>query len=245
MLTELKVIGELTRWYLCLHSGGCMCFWLIFNIFVRDSNWISLEFFGWVSSCSSIKLFDFQKSAVYVYVNGECVNIQPRLCRHFLTKCWPSWIFLLCFLASRTCCIHRSYSPVNHSSSTRQNFRPSMASAPPSGVVSASPTNRIPSPLTGPAMSRPRQRQHGSNLYRVPTPAEIGDPSTDYQHPEFNSGSDPYVELIVSNLDYNIQPREWRKIIYATFLPHVKVFVTFIQNYVQILGACKCIGAWS
>ncbi|BFZ17881.1 hypothetical protein BsWGS_20919 [Bradybaena similaris] len=116
----------------------------------------------------------------------------------------------------------RPYSPVNSHSAGRQSFRPRLSSAPSSGVAPAR-TNRTPSPLAGQSVVRPRVVQHGSNLYRVPTPAEIGDPSNDYVHPDFNSGGDPYVELIVSNLDYNIQPKEWRKIIYATFQPHVKI----------------------
>ncbi|XP_059145129.1 meiosis regulator and mRNA stability factor 1-like isoform X3 [Physella acuta] len=115
----------------------------------------------------------------------------------------------------------RPFSPSNASAAPKQNqsFRPRLASGP----TPLFPTNRTPSPYTAPPVNRPRPKQYGSNLYRVPTPDEIGEPSTDYMNPEFNADRDTYVELIVSNLDYNIHPREWRKIIYATFLPHVKI----------------------
>uniref|UniRef100_A0A2C9KRA0 HTH OST-type domain-containing protein n=1 Tax=Biomphalaria glabrata TaxID=6526 RepID=A0A2C9KRA0_BIOGL len=120
----------------------------------------------------------------------------------------------------------RPYSPSGNSSSNiKAGFRPRLPSAP---LVSL-PNSRTPSPFSCPSSSRPRSKQHGSNLYRVPTPDEIGEPSTDYINPEFNPDRDSYVELIVSNLDYNIQPREWRKIIYATFFPHVKIGVKMIQ----------------
>ena len=76
----------------------------------------------------------------------------------------------------------------------------------------------------------PQTRPQGSNLYRVPTPNEIGDPSTDFLHPDFNPRLDGFVELVVSNLDYNIQPREWSKIIYATFHPHVKVHILTLSE---------------
>ncbi|KAI8797405.1 meiosis arrest female protein 1 [Biomphalaria glabrata] len=120
----------------------------------------------------------------------------------------------------------RPYSPSGNSSSNiKAGFRPRLPSAP---LVSL-PNSRTPSPFSCPSSSRPRSKQHGSNLYRVPTPDEIGEPSTDYINPEFNPDRDSYVELIVSNLDYNIQPREWRKIIYATFFPHVKILSIHVR----------------
>lgn len=41
---------------------------------------------------------------------------------------------------------------------------------------------------------------------------------------EMEDGQGP-VELVVSNLDYNISAKEWRKIIFTTFHPHVKVSI--------------------
>ncbi|XP_041362324.1 meiosis regulator and mRNA stability factor 1-like isoform X2 [Gigantopelta aegis] len=38
------------------------------------------------------------------------------------------------------------------------------------------------------------------------------------------------VELVVSNLDYNISPKEWRKILFTTFHPHVKVLNVHIKT---------------
>ncbi|XP_005112252.1 meiosis regulator and mRNA stability factor 1 [Aplysia californica] len=116
----------------------------------------------------------------------------------------------------------RSYSPTQGNSS-RQTFRPRLASNPVSSSrVSSSPTGRALSPLAH-SVNRLKAKPHGSNLYRVPTPNDMGDPAADFSHPDFNPKLDPFVELVVSNLDYNIHPREWRKIIYATFHPHVKI----------------------
>ncbi|CAL1526310.1 unnamed protein product [Lymnaea stagnalis] len=119
----------------------------------------------------------------------------------------------------------RPFSPSNNlSCNVKPGFRPRLASAPTVQVP-----NRTPSPFFCPAPPRPRPKQYGSNLYRVPTPDEIGEPSTDYTSPNFNPDRDPFVELIVSNLDYNIHPREWRKIIYATFFPHVKILSIHVR----------------
>jgi len=65
--------------------------------------------------------------------------------------------------------------------------------------------------------------RQGSTVYRVPTPQEMGDPEMDFMQPNFNPDTDRFTELLVSNLDYNIDPRDWSKIIYATFHPHVKI----------------------
>ncbi|KAH9513099.1 Meiosis regulator and mRNA stability factor 1 [Bulinus truncatus] len=119
----------------------------------------------------------------------------------------------------------RPYSPGFSSDNNKQGFRPRLPSAPSLSL----PCNRTPSPFSCPVSSRPHPKQHGSNLYRVPTPDEIGEPSTDYLNPEFNPERDQFVELVVSNLDYNIHPREWRKIIYATFFPHVKILSIHVR----------------
>lgn len=126
---------------------------------------------------------------------------------------------------------NRNYSPTpqasrnpaqNMNKGFRQRF-PSMSSVP-NNMAFLECCNRTPPPFPGlPAPIRPPQRQRGSNIYRVPTPVEIGDPSSDYFHPEFRPAVDSYVELIVSNLDYNISPLDWRKVIFATFQPHVKI----------------------
>lgn len=117
----------------------------------------------------------------------------------------------------------RPFSP-SSTLSNKSGFRPRVASAP-----NVQATNRTPSPFSCPAPPRPRPKQYGSNLYRVPTPDEIGEPSTDYTNPNFNPDRDPFVELIVSNLDYNIPPSEWRKIIYAAFFPHVKILSIHVR----------------
>ena len=130
----------------------------------------------------------------------------------------------------------RTYSPNpqinqgngNSAPTVNKGFRPRLPSAPSTsapGVMGLQDSGkRTPSPFAGmQAPIRPPQRQRGSNIYRVPTPVEIGDPSSDYFHPDFRLAMDSYVELIVSNLDYNISPLDWRKVIFATFQPHVKV----------------------
>ncbi|RUS91312.1 hypothetical protein EGW08_000926 [Elysia chlorotica] len=124
---------------------------------------------------------------------------------------------------------NRTYSPTPQFGQGNGNcFRPRLPSAPPASAPGAlgfvDNGKRTPSPFAGmQAPIRPPQRQRGSNIYRVPTPVEIGDPSSDYFHPDFRLNVDSYVELIVSNLDYNISPLDWRKVIFATFQPHVKI----------------------
>ncbi|GFR91344.1 meiosis arrest female protein 1 homolog [Elysia marginata] len=132
---------------------------------------------------------------------------------------------------------NRTYSPIPHTNRDNANqspnmnnkgFRPRLPSAPtasaPGTMGFLDSGKRSPSPFAGlPAPIRPPQRQRGSNIYRVPTPVEIGDPSSDYFNPDFQLATDSYVELIVSNLDYNISPLDWRKVIFATFQPHVKI----------------------
>ncbi|KAL5019265.1 hypothetical protein ScPMuIL_004987 [Solemya velum] len=46
---------------------------------------------------------------------------------------------------------------------------------------------------------------------------------------EMEDGQGP-VELVVSNLDYNISAKEWRKIIFTTFHPHVKVLNVHVKT---------------
>ena len=41
--------------------------------------------------------------------------------------------------------------------------------------------------------------------------------------PEYENEYPNATELLVSNLDYNISPREWKHILLTTFHPHVKV----------------------
>ncbi|GFO25751.1 meiosis arrest female protein 1 homolog, partial [Plakobranchus ocellatus] len=120
---------------------------------------------------------------------------------------------------------NQSQQDLNPTSS--KDFRPRLPSAPSTSIPVSSFSDsgkRTPSPFSGlQPPTRQLQRQKGSNIYRVPTPVEMGDPSSDYFHPDFRPNVDPYVELIVSNLDYNISPFDWRKVIYATFQPHVKI----------------------
>jgi hypothetical protein len=47
--------------------------WFDFQIFIRVSNWIFLEFFVRVSSCSSIKPFDCQESTVFCFICMKCL----------------------------------------------------------------------------------------------------------------------------------------------------------------------------
>jgi len=48
---------------------------------------------------------------------------------------------------------------------------------------------------------------------------------------DFNSEEFPgAVDLFISNLDYNISPREWKHILMTNFNPHVKVSNTIFTN---------------
>ena len=75
----------------------------------------------------------------------------------------------------------------------------------------------------GPCMSR----QSPVNMFRPinepsSVPGACNNPDMDDEDHEWDGIVGP-VELLVSNLDYNISAKEWRKILFTTFHPHVKV----------------------
>lgn len=79
----------------------------------------------------------------------------------------------------------------------------------------------------GPAM----QRQSPMNMFRPITPSPVpgacSSPAMEDEDLEWEGFVGP-VELLVSNLDYNISAKEWRKILFTTFHPHVRVCVLLI-----------------
>jgi hypothetical protein len=68
--------------------------------------------------------------------------------------------------------------------------------------------------------------------------------------PELRSGSDmdrtgdmdDDVELMVSNLDYNISAREWKKILFTEFQQQIQVMIIMMMNCVSssaIMSNCQ------
>ncbi|CAC5393561.1 LKAP [Mytilus coruscus] len=81
----------------------------------------------------------------------------------------------------------------------------------------------------GPAM----QRQSPMNMFRPITPSPVpgacSSPAMDDEDLEWEGFVGP-VELLVSNLDYNISAKEWRKILFTTFHPHVRVLNVHVKT---------------
>lgn len=73
------------------------------------------------------------------------------------------------------------------------------------------------------------QRQSPVNMFRpITTPPPVPgtcSPAVEEEELEWDGIVGP-VELLVSNLDYNISAKEWRKILFTTFHPHVRVSIT-------------------
>lgn len=122
-----------------------------------------------------------------------------------------------------------------HNNNPYRYQKPTVCSSPPpptnyttmcSTVVQQKWSHRI-SPYDrvdeGPCMSR----QSPVNMFRPinepsPTPVACNSPDIDDEDLEWSGIVGP-VELLVSNLDYNISAKEWRKILFTTFHPHVRV----------------------
>lgn len=60
-----------------------------------------------------------------------------------------------------------------------------------------------------------------------PCPSSTSSSSLEIDQGDWDSLTGP-VELMVSNLDYNISAKEWRKILFTTFHPHVRVCYTLL-----------------
>ncbi|XP_071106106.1 meiosis regulator and mRNA stability factor 1-like [Haliotis cracherodii] len=75
---------------------------------------------------------------------------------------------------------------------------------------------------------------NSSNSFQpiMPGASPPGSPLTDGSSPQ---GMGP-VELVVTNLDYNISAKEWRKILFTTFHPHVKVLNVHVKT--QLDNTC-------
>lgn len=63
-----------------------------------------------------------------------------------------------------------------------------------------------------------------NNRFRPIRSASPSESSASSSPCDFNSEEYPgAVDLLISNLDYNISPREWKHILSTTFHPHIKV----------------------
>ncbi|XP_060076534.1 meiosis regulator and mRNA stability factor 1-like [Ylistrum balloti] len=63
---------------------------------------------------------------------------------------------------------------------------------------------------------------------RSDSPSTAGSSPCDQDSPDWDSVVGP-VELLISNLDYNISAKEWRKILFTTFHPHVRVLNVHVK----------------
>ncbi|XP_048760043.2 meiosis regulator and mRNA stability factor 1-like isoform X2 [Ostrea edulis] len=62
-----------------------------------------------------------------------------------------------------------------------------------------------------------------------PCPSSASSSSVEIEMGDWDSLTGP-VELMVSNLDYNISAKEWRKILFTTFHPHVRVLNVHVKT---------------
>ncbi|XP_069125542.1 meiosis regulator and mRNA stability factor 1-like [Argopecten irradians] len=63
---------------------------------------------------------------------------------------------------------------------------------------------------------------------RSDSPSTTGSSPCEQDMPDWDSVVGP-VELLISNLDYNISAKEWRKILFTTFHPHVRVLNVHVK----------------
>ncbi|XP_033736360.1 meiosis regulator and mRNA stability factor 1-like isoform X2 [Pecten maximus] len=63
---------------------------------------------------------------------------------------------------------------------------------------------------------------------RSDSPSTTGSSPCEQDTPDWDSVVGP-VELLISNLDYNISAKEWRKILFTTFHPHVRVLNVHVK----------------
>ena len=80
--------------------------------------------------------------------------------------------------------------------------------------------------------------QQGFCPIRTPSPTDSVH-SVSPCDPEYENEYPGATELLVSNLDYNISPREWKHILLTTFHPHVKVgiiiYSLILNNLVRLV----------
>ncbi|XP_064600287.1 meiosis regulator and mRNA stability factor 1-like isoform X2 [Liolophura sinensis] len=66
--------------------------------------------------------------------------------------------------------------------------------------------------------------------YPTPPPRPSSAPTVDNTSSSYYTDANGPVELAVSNLDYNITAKEWRKILFTTFHPQVKVLNVYVKT---------------